>query len=99
MHVREEFKDELSYNIQEQIESYLVDRYSVLDLNTGIEKDEEEEELGVASLTAWTTVELEIKKKRLEIDIEEICEDLSPKLKEYLEQNYTLRQFDMSRVG
>lgn len=95
MRVIEKIRDEISFDIGEKIESYLTNRYPILGVECEVEETEVEEDLGIASLTVWATVELEKTKEELEINIEEICKDISSQFKEDLEQNYTLQQLDV----
>ena len=89
----EEIRENIVYNIQEEVESYFAQRYSILDVKCTIDNVKVEDIFGIASFNFWVVVKLRKPIKELEINIEELSNELNRQLKEYLTQDYTIHQF------
>ena len=89
----EEIRENIVYNIHEEVESYFAQRYPILDVKCTLDSVKVEDIFGIASLNLWVVVRLSKPIKDLEINIEEHSIDLNRQLKEYLAQDYTIHQF------
>ena len=89
----EEIRENIVYNIQEEVESYFAQRYPILDVKCTIDNVKVEDIFGIASFNFWVVVKLRKPVEELEINIEELSNELNRQLKEYLTQEYTIHQF------
>ena len=89
----EEIRENIVYNIQEEVESYFAQRYPILDVKCTIDNVKVEDIFGIASFNFWVVVKLRKPIEELEINIEELSNELNRQLKEHLTQDYTIHQF------